>query len=228
MQVDRILLSPDFVNDQIAFIRADTWYRSQDEGRQWRPLPLPETAQDIISHYQVQLILSSEFDRDQTIFVVIDRPAEQAELYISQDGGEQWTVVGHMPADSEREWVPSQALWAAPEFAKWQTLFASAKQDNQGLLYRSTDGGRSWQLVLSVDQWLVRQLVFAPNIELNRPLFALADKLYHSSDGGLTWQALEIPPGVKPITLVISPTFAQDRTLFVGTDQGEVLALEVP
>jgi hypothetical protein len=62
MRVSQILLSPDFMNDQIAFARADAWYRSQDGGRQWRPLPLPETASNNFSSDKTPLTLSPEFD----------------------------------------------------------------------------------------------------------------------------------------------------------------------
>jgi photosystem II stability/assembly factor-like uncharacterized protein len=221
MGVSQILLSPDFMNDQIAFARADAWYQSQDGGRQWRPLPLPDTAPNTFSPNQTPLTLSPEFDQDQTILAVVSRPSESDKLYLSQDGGEQWTVVSDMPADT-------QSLWAAPLLAQWQTLFASGQQEDQGLLYHSDDGGLTRQVVLSTDQTPVRQLVFAPDIETNRPLFALADTLYHSPDGGLTWQVFETPQGVTPTALAISPAFARDRTLFIGTDQGKVLTLEVP
>jgi hypothetical protein len=36
-----------------------------------------------------------------------------------------------------------------------------------------------------------------------------------------------LPAGVIPTAVAISPNFAQDKTLFIGTANGRVLALEV-
>jgi hypothetical protein len=218
--IGQILFSPNFSNDQTAFVRADTWYRSTDGGQQWQPLPLPEAAQDSANRHLPRLILSPEFDEDQTMLVVIDK-LEQDELYISQGSGEQWIKVGDLPTEAH-------TVWVAPLFGQWQTLFASGTQEDQGLLYRSTDGGRQWQVVLT-ESAAVGELIFAPDIEQNRPIFARTGNIvYHSTDGGQVWQALELPAGITPTTLAISPTFSQDQTLFIGTDQGEVLTLIAP
>jgi hypothetical protein len=51
--------------------------------------------------------------------------------------------------------------------------------------------------------------------------------IYQSKDGGQTWQTLQLAGDVKPTAMAISPNFARDRTLFIGTAEGQALALEV-
>ena len=221
MKVGRIFLSPGFANDQTAFAQA--WgglYRSRDGGSTWQAF---DVDLDLIA-------LSPEFDQDGTLMGVDNVYGESPELFISRDGGDHWEQVGDLPAGAEM-------LSLAPLFAKWRVVFTYGWNDT---LYRSSDGGRSWEPVLT-DLSFAKplQLVYAPDIEENRPVFLLVEidnrtdpsssggVLYHSRDGGLTWQVFELPEGISPTVLAISPHFAQDRTLFIGTEGGQVLTLEV-
>ncbi|UCC88054.1 MAG: hypothetical protein JSV81_01805, partial [Anaerolineales bacterium] len=110
---------------------------------------------------------------------------------------------------------------------------------SDGRLYRSGDGGSSWDAVLGELPSTSTQLVYAPGIESNRPVFLVAvtsdpstdppssrGRLYRSGDGGLTWAQVELPEDVSPTALAISPNFAQDGLLLVGTADGRVLILE--
>ena len=83
------------------------------------------------------------------------------------------------------------------------------------------------------------QLVYAPDIEVNRPVFLLVrtrsdaidpaterGMLYRSGDGGLTWQAIDSPKAASATALAISPRFSEDGLLFVGTEDGQVRPLD--
>lgn len=217
MRIDKVLLAPGFASNQTTF----TWiaglankglYHSADGGDTWQAFVTPSRI----------LALSPEFGQDRTMASTrYNDLSEQIELHLSGDGGDRWEIVGNLP-----EGVSVQALSLAPLFAKWQTMFAFTRQDNKPALYHSSDGGRSWELVqtLAAD---VQQLVYAPDIEEDRPIFLLAgETVYRSGDGGLTWQEFNLPADIVPTAVAISPDFAQDGLLFIGTADGQVIQLK--
>lgn len=74
----------------------------------------------------------------------------------------------------------------------------------------------------------IKQLIYAPGFEQNRPAFLLADdRLYRSNDNGRTWRHFDLPAGVVPASLAISPNFTRDRQLFVGTARGEIVTVKI-
>lgn len=230
MLVEQIILSPGFAADQLAFANAGyhNWYRSRDGGQNWQVLAEPKGVWSILA-------LSSEFDEDRILMKAsYNTTFDQTQLYISKDEGDHWDLVGNMPKG-----VQVSLLKVAPLFNKWQTLFAAGSDGNNHILYHSQDGGLHWTAVLT-QLISTEELVYAPGLEENRPLFLLATikgetkspgapqkTIYHSRDGGLTWELLALPAGTVPTALAISPNFAQDRLLFVGTMDGQVLRLAV-
>lgn len=223
LTIQDILLSPNFAADTTAFAVSGDYlgrevYRSTDGGAGWQSLKLPfEADNDMLQ----AVALSPEFDQDQTLMAIINhRTAKQINLYRSDDAGNSWQFVSQLPAETL---VNHLAL--APLFAKWQTLFMLGSNQT---LYRSTDGGHSWSDVLTTDipNASMPQIVFAPGIEENRPVFLLSGvTLYRSNDGGATWHSFETPDDINPTALAVSPNFAQDRTLLIGTADGRIVPL---
>lgn len=226
MSVDDILLSPGFGSDQIAFARSrvlgqGNLYRSADGGATWKALGVDLNA----------VAMSPEFDQDGVLMGV-----SAGQVVVSRDSGQAWEPVGSVP-DGES----FTRLSLAPLFDRWRVAFAFGGSSQS--LYRSVDGGRSWQEVLAVGGSagvpFSPQLAYGPETDTGRLLFLLAidtdrnvdppayrGTLYRSDDGGVSWEALALPADMVPTALAISPTFAQDGLLWLGTADGRVLALK--
>ncbi|HNT75462.1 MAG TPA: hypothetical protein PKH77_10620 [Anaerolineae bacterium] len=101
-----------------------------------------------------------------------------------------------------------------------QTMCFAARASG---LYRSTDGGRSWQSAyasLSLTQPLpTTSVVLSPDFAADRTVFAgVPGGVLYSLDGGETWRTVELgsPPPVVS-TLALSPDFRRDGVLLAGT-----------
>jgi photosystem II stability/assembly factor-like uncharacterized protein len=90
-------------------------------------------------------------------------------------------------------------------------------------LYQSADGGSTWQFSLGElglsDAVPVTCVVISPDFDHEGIVIAGAPGgIFRSTDGGKSWSALVFgapPPTVT--ALAISPTFAEDHTVFAGT-----------
>ncbi len=141
-------------------------------------------------------------------------------IYVSYDGGKTWKDKGlkkseHIskiivnPKNSNEVWVASQGpLWSS---------------GGERGLYKTTNGGETWKLVLSANEWTgVTDIVMDPRNEnilyaatwqRHRNVAAYmgggpGTALYKSTDGGETWDKLKIglPKGdMGKIGLAISP-----------------------
>ncbi len=215
MNTSTIMLSPHFAADQTAFALSG-WsklYRSTDGGQSWQYLNTPAR----------QIALSPNFDQDHTL-ISLNRTNKSNELYISRDKGDSWELINNPLAG-----VGINLLSVAPLFNKWHTLFVYGwnNEQKQGALYRSTDEGRNWEAVLTTEANWPLTLVYATDIESNRPVFLLAgETIYRSNNGGQTWAEFELPTEITPTALSISPNFAQDGLLFVGTSDGQVITMQ--
>jgi photosystem II stability/assembly factor-like uncharacterized protein len=126
-------------------------------------------------------------------------------------------------------------LSSAPLLARYHVLFAVSAN---GAVQRSADGGVSWQRVLQVglDPVTAAQIAYADQPEAGRPVFLLVKaiagaedvlgRIYRSRDGGQSWEELALLGDGVPTALAISPDFSQDRTLYVGAANGQVLRVD--
>lgn len=165
--------------------------------------------QGISAVYGQELVLSPEFVDDRTMFYA------QVGLWRSEDGGHSWTK---LPLPAEIPVVRSVAL--SPDFAQDQTLFLGAGLI--GLVYRSTDGGSTWEQLsggLPVDP-SVTVLRVSPDFTRDGTVYlgSKHEGIWRSTDGGDTWApASNGYGGVECRSLTLSPDFAVDGTLFAGS-----------
>jgi photosystem II stability/assembly factor-like uncharacterized protein len=141
-----------------------------------------------------------------TIFIVADN-----DVYRSDDGGETWTL-------SFSIYRGIRSLAISPAFAADQTLFAT---DGRSLVFRSTDGGGTWEEVSRIaqvggasdaDVWLS----ISPAYPDDPTLWANVEGsgAYRSTDGGQTWEVFD--PGFEldwMARLVPNPNYPDDPAL---------------
>jgi DNA-binding beta-propeller fold protein YncE/photosystem II stability/assembly factor-like uncharacterized protein len=208
-----LALSPDYPQDRTLFATAG-WrpYRSTDGGSSWqvmgRGLPdvFPISA----------LAVSPAYSQDRTVYAGGNYLVPR--IFISTDGGESWRASGQgLPESSSGV----DAIALSPGYAVDHTAYAWLK--NWGL-YRSTDGGASWEQIFEEESWSVQSLVLSPRFLTDGMLLgALFGQLHQSLDGGSTWQDLSagLPAGTVWVrALALSPDFESDGTLFAGLDEG--------
>ena len=112
------------------------------------------------------------------------------------------------------------ALAASPDFAADRTVYAARATG----LYRSTDGGASWQPAygsLDLQSDLVTSAVaVSPDFRsrIARCLPAGSGGIVCSYDAGQTWHVITLPTPPSIVScLAFSPTYADDGIAFLGT-----------
>ena len=87
-----------------------------------------------------------------------------------------------------------------------------------GHLYRSTDQGQTWDIVLS--RLYVGAFALSPAFASDHTLFAMVNShLERSRDGGVTWEPLPFPTAAHDLGvyhLALSPDYANDHTLYAA------------
>jgi hypothetical protein len=186
--------------DLIVFSERGGWPKPPATGP---PGPLPS---DPALTGQVQSIQPSpDYARDQTLFLT----STSGSLYRSTDGGQTWAQLrGGLPDGGYLR----LDLAISPDFAADQTLFAGGFRGEfwgEGV-YRSTDGGDTWQpMWKDLAHLRVYDVVLSPEYAADSTLLAYSNyqritpwkggtSVHRSTDGGLNW------------TRVMTGTYAPD------------------
>ena len=126
--------------------------------------------------------------------------------------------VSNLPRDAQ-----ISVVRLSPEFASDRTMFLGTIEDG---VYRSEDGGKSWQNVADelgrttaqgdIQNVPVVDLGISPNFSVDNTVFFGTELgLYRSTDAGDNWTLLEDTAFDHTVAITFSPRYAQDRTLFV-------------
>lgn len=155
---------------------------------------------------------SSAFDRDGICFA-----ARYSGLEQSSDGGATWrSAYDSLGIDTP---LATLAVALSPDFEADHSVFAGVA----GGILRSFDGGDSWYSNVLPGSPVISALAVSPNFAHDGVLFAgtMEDGLLRSADRGSQWSPWNfglLDLGV--ICLAVSPDFADDETLCVGTSTG--------
>jgi len=220
-------------------------FRSRDGGRTWQKVLFTDenvgAVEVVIDPANPRVVFAGLWNtRRPPWFAYAPSNGPGGGLYRSTDGGSTWTQLTNglpregigrsgiavAPGDPRRVYAVVDCLVAEPGAAAVQQPDSGAQgPPGQGGVFRSDDGGTSWQRVAS-DQalwgrgWYFEKIavdprdadiVYVPNIAVNR-----------SRDGGHSWDVIRGSPGGDDYHQVwISPE--DPDTLIVGSDQGCII-----
>ena len=157
----------------------------------------------------------------------------QLALFRSDPSGTTWTHLTAAPLQSTEHQRVSTSLEVSPRFATDRTVLL-VQNSSQGTpssgacsIDRTEDGGETWsggQATARVGCY-VSSRIGTEGVTWFGETSTPGGTFYsRSTDGGKTWTTLSV--GLAGIaTLVTSPDFEHDGTLFVGTRGGEIWAL---
>lgn len=161
-----------------------------------------------------QIVLPDNLAQSSTLFVV-----QSDKLYRSTDGGDHWRPLTTLPLYNK----VGLHIALSPNFADDQTLFAGGGEplgsaESAGGLFRSVDGGDSWQPVWQGLQHLrITELAVSPNFAQDQTVLAYANymqltppddgmSVQRSTDGGLTWSLwMTMTDGTLPTAAALLP-----------------------
>jgi photosystem II stability/assembly factor-like uncharacterized protein len=183
---------------------------SGDGGTTWQSLETP------IGNLAIStLLVSPHFAEDQTLVAaVIDEKGHQVRLWRSTDGGDQWQLW----LDEKTDWLSVRISLSGVQ-GQHSALGLGTK-----LLTRAGEGWRTKEI--TTFEAPIAALLTTPDPQLI--IAAVADELIASSDGE-TWESFsEGLDGASIVALQRSPEFANDRTIWGLSRDGEVWKRLVP
>ena len=215
------------VSGTVAFLGGfDGLFRSTNSGEQW------EEVETLSLGSIVSLAVSPTFADDNTLAVA----TYVGEIYISRDRGETWQPANeslYLPK-FKRNFDPLIIEKGDQDPRRFFDIALSGQgtQGNQllaSLLYtkilRSDKMGESWSITNLDREVRGVALTLSPDFEHDQTVFSRSqsDLVYRSTNAGKTFQqvgAVDKQQGNDAPSTVLSPDFAQDKTLFTTGELG--------
>jgi len=174
---------------------------SEDAGRTWA-FVAPEAAREQLD--------SLQFAGGESL---VAADAMAAHPWVSHDGGYRWDAL------SEPDGAPVHHVAPAPGYDEQPTLFAGTELG----VARSDDGGATWTTLAGAPGGPVRKIAVAPGWPDDPVVVTVGDEgVWFGEDGGLDWR-LALGPSELPAVVTLSPRFAEDDRLWIGTRDGLLL-----
>lgn len=205
-QISAIVCSPTFSDDGIVFAATDGdgVFCSTNRGNAWEASNFGLLDLSVIS-----LAVSPAFADDKTLFA-----GTSTGLFLSKNGGRAW----HQ-ADMGQK-VTVLAVAYSPNFTTDGLLCIGTEE---GSVFRSTDRGRTWQVLGEVEgNWPINAIaVTTMESGDSMPIIAAGEGLWVWDEASRQWQsAVKVE---EPICFTLLPTASgDDVAALVGTAQGTV------
>jgi parallel beta-helix repeat protein len=211
--VRALAISPNYASDQTLFAGTTQGgiFKTTNAGTGWTRVDGGVTSRNIQA-----LAISPVYTSDGHIFAATEGDG----VFGSTNGGAAWSTRN---GGLTNPWLKGLAI--SPNYGVDRTLFAITWDR----IFKSINQGYAWNVVSSgVIDGGVEVLTVSPNYSQDQTLFAGAwgqcqttRMFWKSTDGGSNWQSFGTTENWCVIhTLVVSPNYAADQTLFVGTLHG--------
>jgi photosystem II stability/assembly factor-like uncharacterized protein len=243
--VQCLAISPHFDQDGVLYAGTEDegLYRSVDGGSTWAPI-----GESLAEACVNSLYLAPDWAEGGQLVAATDQG-----ILISTDGGQAWQEVEGGPFypyvvvgsdDGLIAGAYDEGVFLSPGGRIWQAgnrgltahippaaCFSAAFEDDRTLvlasmeetLVRSQDGGQTWQSLQEEEELSVALLAGAGEGESMVLLVAGEADVACSLDSGESWTNVADLGEDLATALALSDTFAQDRTMLVGTAVGQLL-----
>jgi photosystem II stability/assembly factor-like uncharacterized protein len=211
-----MVVSPAYSSDHALFIGAVKGvYMSSDNGDSWSTAPS--------GYYTKALAVSPTFASDRTIFAGTYLNG----VYKSTNGGSSWVSTSVGLANTM-----VFSLTISPNYSSDHTIFAGLYANSTAAVYKSTDGGGTWVASNSgLGSVSAISLAISPAYTSDHTIFAVTTDgvygnggpfyhVYKSIDDGASWSLADAGLTGLTASVVISPGYANDKTLFISTSTG--------
>ncbi|MGB3220953.1 MAG: hypothetical protein WBD79_26425, partial [Anaerolineae bacterium] len=196
--------SPAFAQDRLVFAGSQLHgvWRSTDGGMHW------QTSNAGLSILNVMaLAFSPNFASDRTLFA----GTGDGGIFRTTTAGANWSRVGQGILKRQ-----ITALAVSPGYGTDHQVWTGSVDEGIAI---STDGGATWTLRNNgITDLAIHDIALSPDYMHDRTAFVLAWKgLFKSTDGGQSWRQVSVSVMQELHRVVLSPAYASDHTLFVGT-----------
>ncbi len=108
-------------------------------------------------------------------------------MFLSQDGGASWALFAHLGQGDD--YVLDHIIFDPAHPATIYVAAWSLYHNDEGDVFRSDDGGRTWRALPGVHGKSIRALAMAPS-DSNLLILGALDGVFRSRNGGQTWERI--------------------------------------
>ncbi|MGH9487674.1 MAG: WD40/YVTN/BNR-like repeat-containing protein [Terriglobales bacterium] len=202
-------------------------YKTTDGGKTWKKILFVDNATGAIgismAPSQPNVLYAAMWQAQRKPYALVSGGPGSG-IYKSSDGGAHWTNLTHNPGLPSGIWgrVGVTVADSSPN-----VVYAIIQNRNAGGVYRSSNGGQSWQHVYAGMPLRQRAFyymeIFVDPTNPNTAYVPEVDGVWATHDGGRTWAPLHTPHGDNHIVWV-NPT--NDKILEEGNDGGATVSLD--
>jgi photosystem II stability/assembly factor-like uncharacterized protein len=223
-------LIPSRHDKGVLFLGGNHVFRLTDHGEKWESISPDLSTQD----YQKSTASGSGAEVYGVVYALSESPVkagvlwagtDDGKLWLTENGGGSWTdLTASLPAAVKGQWLGRVEPSATDVLTAYLVVDAHRSQNNEPLVFRTKDGGKSWQSIAGDLPKDGPAKVLREDPQNPKVLYLGTELgLYASLEGGGHWVKLGGLPTVAVDDLVIHP---RDRDLVVATHGRSLFVLD--